>query len=129
MFIEPLEVGLKEENRECSDILRGYGDDLIAVVSRGELGVIQESLNSVPRKVKYTTEVEKDKQLPFLDFSIINNRASLEIDVYRKFEYTRRRMTNDSIHRFTQKMIPCNSMINRMSWTIHTHEAGLGGLI
>ena len=69
------------------------------------LDVFLEHLNSQSEHIKFTMEVEKDNQIPFLDVLITKrNEGTLGHQVYRKKTHTDRYLHADSHHLPTQKL-------------------------
>ena len=68
-----------------------YVDDSCCIVKKGTMEGLLSHLNSVRPSIKFTVEVEKDGNLPFLD-TLLQRRddTSLDVIVYRKPTHTER---------------------------------------
>ena len=60
-------------------------DDCFAVFPDFESGMLfYRNLNQIHNNVKFTYELENNKQLPFLDVNVDNSKEKLESSIHRK---------------------------------------------
>ncbi len=68
-----------------------YVDDTFTIIRRDQVGALEERLNSIFPDVPFTMDIEKDKQLPFLDVMVTRTiNGHLTTTVYRKAANTLR---------------------------------------
>ena len=71
------------------DVFFRYVDDCFAVFPDFESAMLfYRKLNRIHSKVKFTYELENNKQLPFLDVNVDNSKEKLELSIYRKPTHT-----------------------------------------
>ena len=67
------------------DVFFRYVDDFLAVFPDFESAMLfYRRLNQIHNNVKFTYELENNKQLPFLDVNVDNSKEKLELSIYRK---------------------------------------------
>jgi hypothetical protein len=92
-----------------------YVDDVFAIFNKNEdINNFTRQLNSIYPSIKFTFEIEINKQLPFLDLLVIKNDKNIEFDIYRKSTHTERYITSDSFHPPQQKRAIFHSLIHRL---------------
>ena len=75
---------IKEFNVQ-PDVFFRYVDDCFAVFTDFESAMLfYKKLNQIHSNVKFTYELENNKQLPFLDVNVDNSKEKLELSIYRK---------------------------------------------
>ena len=68
---------------------RRYVDDTFLVFkNRSHIPLFLQYINSKHQNIKFTSEVEKDKTIAFLDINITNKEHGFETSVYRKATFT-----------------------------------------
>lgn len=72
------------------------------------------SINDIYPSIKFTTEIETNGKLPFLDVLVINSNQKIEFDIYRKKTHTDRFIMNDSNHPPHQKRAVFHALIYRL---------------
>jgi hypothetical protein len=66
-----------------------FVDDVISAVSRNEIGILLQHLNSIEPSIQFTGEREINRHLAFLDLNVHRTvEGKLETDVYRKPTHT-----------------------------------------
>ena len=71
------------------DVFFRYVDDCFAVFPDFESAMLfYRKLNQIHSNVKFTYELENNKQLPFLDVNVDNSKEKLELSIYRKPTHT-----------------------------------------
>ena len=74
---------------------------------------LPKSFKHIYPTIKFTHELEKDNQIPFLDILITTYPNKLEFDIYRKPTHTNNYIPADSFQPWNQKFAAFNSMIYR----------------
>jgi hypothetical protein len=70
-------------------IWKRFVDDVISAVSRNEIGILLQHLNSIEPSIQFTIEREINGHLAFLDLNVHRTvEGKLETDVYRKPTHT-----------------------------------------
>ena len=93
-----------------------YVDDSFCVFSHGQhkLDELLSYLNSLHPSIKFTMEIETDKQLAFLDVLIKkNDDGSLSHTIYRKKTHTDRYLQGTSHHHPSQILSVAKTLIDR----------------
>ena len=74
---------LKAENIQIKTIFK-YVDDFFAIIKKDDNNKILDHLNKYHNKLKFTSELEKNGQLPFLDVKLHRKNNKIIFDWYRK---------------------------------------------
>lgn len=94
---------------------RRYIDDIFAIVKRDELPNILKNLNSTRyTSMQFTSEVEINGELPFLDIKLKNINGSLNYAIFRKATDNNNFIKMNSFHSSQHKHAAFHSMIHRM---------------
>jgi hypothetical protein len=92
-----------------------YVDDCLAIIKKKDLSLIVENLNnSIFQKLKFTFELEKENQIPFLDILVKKNGENLGFAVFRKSIDIPRFIGKDSFHPNSHKNASLQFLINRL---------------
>ena len=67
-----------------ASLWKRYVDDTICFVNSNCINHVLELLNSFHSNIKFTTEIEKENKISFLDILIICNKDVVNTTVYRK---------------------------------------------
>ena len=65
------------------DVFFQYVDDCLFTDFESAM-LFYRKLNHIHSNVKFTYELENNKQLPFLDVNVDNSKEKLELSIYRK---------------------------------------------
>lgn len=65
-------------------LISKYVDDLFCIIKKSAVEETLKTLNSFHKDIKFTTELEKDGKLPFLDTLIIRKENTVAINWYQK---------------------------------------------
>ena len=66
-----------------------YVDDIFVILKSSTNAMeVEKFLNSIHQNIKFTTENEKNRKLPFLDVLVINKHGRLHTEMYRKPTFT-----------------------------------------
>ena len=79
-------------------------------------------INSLSSHIKFTIEIEKDNQLPFLDILLTKKEGKLSTKVYRKKTHTNRYLHSDSHHHPNQKIGIIKTLTIRASKISDSHH-------
>ena len=71
-------------------------------------------INEIHKTIKFTEEIETDKQISFLDLTLTRKGNKIDVSVYRKSTNTDRFITRDSFCPKSTKMATFHSMVHRM---------------
>jgi len=88
------------------DEWKRYVDDIFAKWRRSldKLNEFLSHLNSLSEHIKFTIEIEKDNQLPFLDVLLTKKNGKLSHQVFRKQTHTDKYLHSNSHHHPKQKV-------------------------
>ncbi len=101
-----------------------YVDDTFTIVRRDQVGALEERFNSIFPDVQFTMELEKDKQLPFLDVMVTRTtNGDLTTTVYRKATTTSIRLHLSSNHPIGHKASCLRALFNRINSHCSTTDA------
>ena len=70
-------------------------------------------MNTIPKKIRFTLEIEHQKTLPFLDLLLIREGSKIKYTVYRKPTHTNRYLNAHSHHHPAQIQSVANTLISR----------------
>ena len=91
-----------------------YVDDTFVKIHEYFVNEFTEHLNRIDEKIKFTTELEMEGKLPFLDScTTLNDDGSLDFTVYRKPTPTDQYLNFDSYHQLQHKRSVVRTLINR----------------
>ena len=68
----------------CILLWKRYIDDTIDFLKLTSINKALETLNSYHKSIKFTTEIETDNKILFLDVLLIRNNSLIRTEVYRK---------------------------------------------
>ncbi|XP_067613178.1 uncharacterized protein [Eurosta solidaginis] len=114
IVMEELLTRFENETTSKPRLLTKYVDDLFAIVKTEEIGNVLTELNSYSISIKFTIEVEKDGQLPYLDTLINRRNNKLYIDWYRKPTASGRLINYYSKHEKSTIINTAKSFIRRV---------------
>ena len=83
-----------------------FVDDVISAVSRNEIDILLQHLNSIEPSIQFTVEREINGHLTFLDLNVHRTvEGKLETDVFRKptHTHTHKYLSYDSHHPVSHK--------------------------
>ena len=85
IFMEYFETELMENIQNKPLMWVRYVDDVWAIMDKeaDHLGLLNE-INALSPTIKFTCEMEKDGELPFLDCRVKNSEGTYHFDIYRK---------------------------------------------
>ncbi|CAI2738282.1 unnamed protein product [Dicrocoelium dendriticum] len=100
-----------------------YVDDTFVVIKRDSMQNTNELINNTFQDIKFTIELEKDNQLPFLDVLVQRNTdGTLQTCVYRKKTHTDQILNYHSNHPLNHKKSCIQSLFNRAETHCSTTE-------
>ena len=93
-----------------------YVDDTFVIFNgtNRQIDILNNYINNINNKIKFTCEIEQNNAINFLDLNINKNNNKLQFKIYRKPTTTDITIHNDSHHPFTQKIAAYNAFINRL---------------
>lgn len=115
LFMNKLENSIKTSHINFLKVWYRYVDDVFAVVNENfDLNNFLKILNQQFSSIKFTTELDIDKKLPFLDLEITNIIEKLEYDIYRKKTHTNNYIPATSNTCYKYKLSAFNSLFHRL---------------
>lgn len=95
---------------------RRYVDDTLVIYKGNvrQLEILNNKLNAIAPKLKFTLETEVDNKLNFLDLTLHKVDNKIEFSIYRKPTATDHTIDNSSYHPITHKMAAYNSLVHRL---------------
>lgn len=93
-----------------------YVDDVILLFhgNQRQIALFNNYTNNVHPKLKFTTELEANNELNFLDITIKKDNGKFSFKIYRKPTTTDTTIHATSHHPLSHKMAAYNSFVNRM---------------
>ena len=89
-----------------------FVDDVISAVSRNEIDILLQHLNSIEPSIQFTVDRERNGHLAFLDLNVHRVvEGKLETDVYRK--RTDKYLSYDSHHPVSRKRSVAKTLLQR----------------
>ena len=99
-----------------------YFDDIHSATRKDQVNKLQEHLNSIDPRIKFTIELPGTDGLSFLDTLTKSTPNSIESTVYRKPIHTGRYLDYNSNHPISAKLSVVHSLINRAKQVCSTPE-------
>ena len=91
-----------------------FVDDVISAVSRNEIDILLQHLNSIELSIQFTVEREINGHLAFLDLNVHRTvEGKLETDVYREPTHTHKYLSYDSHHPVSHKRSVAKTLLQR----------------
>ena len=93
---------------------KSFVDDVISAVSRNEIDILMQHLNSIEPSIQFTVEREINGHLAFLDLNVHRTvEGKLETDVYRKPTHTDKYLSYDSHHPVSHRRSVAKTLLQR----------------
>lgn len=116
LFMGDFETAIKNESWFPKLWIR-YVDDVIAIVKRDEAELVLNELNKRHAAIRFTSELENNGSLAFLDTRVIRENQKISIDIFRKPCDHPICIPHDSHHDINHKMAVFESLSHRM-WSL-----------
>ncbi|CAI2738566.1 unnamed protein product, partial [Dicrocoelium dendriticum] len=101
-----------------------YVDDTFVIIRRNQITVAQQLLNNAMEGIQFTMELEKERQLPFLDVLVTRTmEGELQTSVYRKGTHTDQILNFNSNHPKCHKVSCVRTLFRRVQTHCSTTEA------
>jgi hypothetical protein len=92
-----------------------FVDVIISAVSRNEIDILLQHLNSIEPSIQFTVEREINGHLAVLDLNVHRTvEGKLETDVYRKPTHTDKYLSYDSRHPVSHKRSVAKNLLQRV---------------
>jgi hypothetical protein len=109
---------LSEDNRFKHNLVYYYRyvDDIICLYKGNErqIDIFKNYLNNLHQKLQFSSEIESDMKINYLDLTISNLNNKHNFKIYRKSTYSDLVIPASSNHPHSQKMAAFNTMIHRL---------------
>ncbi len=91
-----------------------FVDDIISAVSRNDIDILLQHLNSIEPSIQFTVERETNGDLAFLDLNVYRTiEGKLETAVYRKPTHTDKYLSYNSHHPVSHKKSVAKTLLQR----------------
>ncbi len=91
-----------------------FVDDIISAVSRNDIDILLQHLNSIEPSIQFTVERETNGHLAFLDLNVYRTiEGKLETAVYRKPTHTDKYLSYNSHHPVSHKKSVAKTLLQR----------------
>lgn len=104
---------LQEQNINIKFIVK-YVDDILAIIYKKDIDIILNTLNNYHDKLKFTTELEKNNSLPYLDINLHRVNNKIVFNWYTKPTWSGRMMNFHSTQPLQQKINTANNLIKKV---------------
>ncbi len=95
-------------------IWKRFVDDIISAVSRNDIDILLQHLNSIEPSIQFTVERETNGDLAFLYLNVYRTiEGKLETDVYRKPTHTDKYLSYNSYHPVSHKKSVAKTLLQR----------------
>ncbi|KAJ8681931.1 hypothetical protein QAD02_017723 [Eretmocerus hayati] len=94
-------------------LLKIFVDDGLAIIPKDQVANFMNTFNNYDNNLKFTIELEKNSQLPFLDLLLINHNGNLITDWYQKPTQSHTYLNFNSHNPSTQKMATIYNLVDR----------------
>ena len=92
-----------------------YVDDICTAVREDSVQEFQDHINSIEPSIKFTSELEFERKLAFLDTEITHHKdGSMSTNVYRKKTHTNKYLSFDSHHPMAHKNAVARTLFHSM---------------
>ena len=91
-----------------------YVDDTITAVHENQIKEFHEHLNEQNTKIQFTTEIEENGKIPFLDCLVTRENNTVRTTVYRKPTHTDRLLDQTSYNPTSHKATTVRSLTRRV---------------
>ena len=109
-----LETKLIPEKGKIFKFWRRFVDDIFCILNKRQVEEALKILNSRSDSIKFTVEIEKNGQLPFLDLLVSRNGKKLSFEIFRKPTHVDSYIHFNSYNPTNHKYAVFNSLVNRM---------------
>ena len=99
-----------------------YVDNTFTAVHKDEIDEFHDDLNEQNADIQFTTEVEEDGKLPFLDCLVSRDENTLLTTVYRKPTRTDRLLDESSYNPTSHKATTIKTLTRRAQLVCNTHN-------
>jgi hypothetical protein len=115
VFMTHFETEFKNKFSYFPSVFVRYVDDIFAIFDTTKYSIDQfiNDLNSLYPSIKFTYELEKNNQLPFLDLLLTRN-VKISYDVYRKPTHTNNYIHHDSFVHDSHKLGAFHALVHRL---------------
>ena len=101
-----------------------YVDDTYTKLKKEHAQEFTDHLNSIDPDIKFTTESEENRSLPFLDtLSVVQPDGSIKVQVYRKPTHTDQYLNFSSNHPLEHKLGVIHTLFHRAETVVTDPEA------
>lgn len=90
-----------------------YVDDILIAIPNDSLTLVLDTFNSFHPRLQFTSELQVDDRINFLDVTVINNREGLTTDWYHKPTWSRRYLNFHSHHPVQQEIGIIYGLVDR----------------
>lgn len=87
IVMEELLTNFEKDSDNKQRLLTKYVDDLFAIIKTENMDKMLNTLNNYNKTIKFTIEIEKDGQLPYLDTLIIRKNNRITFDWYKNRQH------------------------------------------
>lgn len=123
IFMEQLETTALSTFIEPPSIWKRFVDDTFCVLKSTQIDTFLHHLNNQHPDITFTTEIQHNNQLPFLDVLIeINPDRTLKTSIYRKPTNTNQYLDYRSNHHVKNKIGIISTLRNRIDKLVTTEE-------
>jgi hypothetical protein len=118
VFLQHHEKCILEKLNKDHEVLMyvRYVDDILIIFSEtknGEADDMMKIFNDHHRNLTFTSELENERKINFLDLTLTRTKDELEFEIYRKPTQTNTTINSKSVHPTSHKTASFRSMLHR----------------
>ena len=87
--LQSIETQIFNQKQDDIFIWKRYVDDILAIIPKKNVNTFLDYINSLNFNIQFTTEIEENNSIPFLDTQISKaSSGSLSFSIYKKISHT-----------------------------------------
>ncbi|XP_036344076.1 uncharacterized protein LOC118753307 [Rhagoletis pomonella] len=114
IVMEELLTNFEKDSDNKQRLLTKYVDDVFAIIKTETMDKMLNTLNNYNKTIKFTIEIERDGQLPYLDTLIIRKNNIITFDWYKKPTASGRLINFNSKHEKKAILNTASNFIRRV---------------
>ena len=123
LFVSSIEKATLSTFPDAIKVWRRFVDDIFSIIKKADAPAILAHLNEQHESIEFTTEVENNDQLLFMDVVVHRRKKRLETTIHRKPTHTGRYLSYESHHPDSAKLAVAAALLKRIDYITLDKEA------
>ena len=112
--LQSLKTQIFSQKQDEICIWKRYVDDVLAMIPKDNVNTFLDYINSFNVNIQFTTEIEENNSIPFLDLQISKDLSGLlSFSIYKKPSHTDKYLDFESNHPLQQKFSVMQTLLHR----------------